>query len=401
MPTLIPAADASPRGRRGFPFVLAATTAMMAGASAPSPFYPVIQAELGFTPVMTTTVFAVYAVALLAALLVAGSLSDHVGRRPLISVGFGLLALSVMLFSHADSAAGFITARILQGITSGLLLSTLAATVVDLEPRNRPGSAAAWNSVTAMTGLASGALIAGIVLDSVGDDTSTAVFGVFAGLYLLMAVGIWYLPETAPRHHGVWASLRPSAYLPKEIRTTFLQGAPAVFAGWATGGLYLSLGPAIVATQFQRSSHLPQSLVVTLLAGAGALAGYLIRRRTPRTITLYGTTALAVGSACTLGALAHESLPLYYLAVMIAGTGFGTAFSGVLRSITPLTRPENRAEVLAAIFVVSYTAFGIPAVVAGLLVPHLGIATTTYWYGTVIVLLSTTAALLRRFGTNN
>ncbi|MGW0044377.1 MFS transporter [Rhodococcus sp. NPDC003348] len=393
--------DLGARGHRGFRLVLAAATAMMAGASAPSPFYPVIQAELGFTPVMTTAVFAVYAIALLATLLVVGSVSDHLGRRPVISVGFVLLAVSVVLFWHADSAPGFVAARILQGVASGVLLSALSAAVVDLEPRDRPGSAAAWNAITPMMGLAVGALVSGVVLDRAEDGALAGVFGTLTGLYLLLAVGVWTVPETAPRHEGLWSSLRPRVALPGDVRAVFARSAPAVFAGWATGGLYLSLGPAIVATELGGSSHLAQGLVVTLLAGSGALAAFLIRNRTPRAITLYGTTALAVGTASTLAALAVDSLPGYYLAVMIAGTGFGTAFFGVLRSITPLTRPGDRAEVFAAIFVISYVAFGVPAVVAGLLVPHLGLAATAYGYGTVITLLATTAALLRRFGSRD
>src|SRR6478736_3050160 len=144
-PTVTDPRDLGRPGARGFRLVLFAATAMMAGASAPSPFYPVIQAELGFTPVTTTVVFAVYAIALLATLLVVGSVSDHVGRRPAISVGFVILALSVVLFWHADAVTGFVAARVLQGVASGLLLSALSAAVVDLEPRDRPGSAAVWN----------------------------------------------------------------------------------------------------------------------------------------------------------------------------------------------------------------------------------------------------------------
>lgn len=393
--------DLGRRGRLGFRLMLAAATAMMAGASAPSPFYPVIQAELGFSPVMTTAVFAVYAVALLGTLLVVGSVSDHLGRRPVISLGFVLLAVSVVLFWHADSATGFVAARILQGIASGLLLSALSAAVVDLEPRDRPGTAAIWNAVTPMVGLAVGALISGLVLDGVGHSAAAAVFGTLTVLYLILALGVWSVPETAPRHEGLLASLRPRVALPADVRAVFVRSAPAVFAGWATGGLYLSLGPAIVANELDGTSHLSQGLAVTLLAGAGAVAGFLVRHRTPRFITLYGTTALAVGTASTLVALAVGSLPAYYVAVVVAGTGFGTAFFGVLRSITPLTRPEDRAEVFAAIFVVSYTAFGVPAVIAGLLVPRLGLATTAYCYGAVIIALATAAALMRRFGSRD
>lgn len=395
---LTPSDASGPRKRWGLGLALFATTAMMAGASAPSPFYPVLQVRFGFAPVTITMVFAVYAVALLALLLIGGSLSDHVGRRPVLSAGFGLLAVSVFLFWHADTAEAFIASRILQGGASGLLLSALSATVVDLEPSHKPGSAATWNSVSAMAGLAFGGLAAGFVLLVFEDDGATLVFGSLLATYLLIAGAIWCIPETSPRHDGAWASLLPRASLPRNMRKAFMYASPAIFAGWATGGLYLSLGPVIVATQFQETSHLARGLVVALLAGSGAIAGFLMRSRTGRSLTLYGTTSIAIGSALAIGAIATGALWMYFVAVMITGTGFGTAFSGALQSLLPLIQPGERAHVLTAVFVVSYAAFSVPAVAAGLLVPPLGLFATTCWYVALVALMATTAALLRRFG---
>src|SRR5690606_2194488 len=115
----------------GFALAVVAQILMMAGASAPSPFYPVLAEQIGFAPIVITAVFAVYAIALLLTLLTAGSLSDHVGRRPVAIVGLVLLAGSMLLFSHADSVALLFMARIIQGIASGLLLSALSASVLD------------------------------------------------------------------------------------------------------------------------------------------------------------------------------------------------------------------------------------------------------------------------------
>lgn len=387
------------RQRWGFRLVLIAITAMMAGASAPSPIYPILQVRFGFAPVTITMVFAVYAVALLLLLLVGGSLSDHVGRRPVLSAGFGILAISVFLFWHADTVQAFIASRIMQGAASGLLLSALSATVVDLEPSDKPGSAAAWNSVSSMAGLAIGGLIAGFALSIFEGGGATLVFGTLMVTYLLVTGVIWCLPETSPRHAGVWASLRPRVSLPRNIRKAFLYAAPTIFAGWATGGLYLSLGPVIVATQFHENSHLARGMVVVLLAGSGAVTGFLMRNRTGRFLTLYGTTSIAIGSALAIGAVAMGSLWMYYVAVIITGTGFGTAFSGALQSLLPLIQPGQRAHVLAAVFVVSYSAFSVPAVAAGLLAPLLGLFATTCWYGVFIALMAATAAVLRRFGT--
>ena len=386
--------DAVAGRRLGAGVALVAVVLMMAGASAPSPFYPDLQVGLGLEPWVMTAVFAVYAVALLATLLVFGSVSDHVGRRPVVTVGFLLLAASFALFQGADAAAVLFEARILQGVASGLLLSTLSAAVADFERPSRPGSAAVANAVAPMAGLAIGAVVAGVVLE-VATDARLIVFDALVVLSLLLAVGVWLVPETAPRHEGLLASLRPRIAVPPAIRGLLARSAPAIFAGWATGGLFLSLGAAIVRTELGATNHVLQGLAIGVLAGSGAVASYLFRNRSARATTLYGTAALAVGTALSLLALPTGSAAAYLVAVVVAGSGFGTAFFGILRSIMPLLPAHERAEVFAVIFIVSYLAFGIPAVVAGLLTPQIGLTTTTYVYGTVVVVLSAVAGLLR------
>jgi len=401
MVAVAPARPRTPLSHRsGFWLGLTATLAMLLGASAPSPFYPVLQAELGYSQATSTVVFAIYAVALLATLLVTGSLSDHIGRRPVLSAGFAILAISMVLFWHADSLAVLLTARSIQGIATGLLLSALAAIVVDFEPPEHPGLASTYNSVFPLVGLALGALAGGFAIELL-DSPLAVIFGGLAVLYLAFSALVWGLAETSARHEGIWSALVPRIGIPVPARAAFIRSAPALFAGWATGGFYLSIGAPLVLQTFDESNHIVQGLVVTTLTGTGALAAYLARGFTPRQITLYGTTALAVGTALGIVSIATGSLIGFLLTAVIAGTGFGTAFMGILRSITPTVGPEERGELFSGVFVISYLAFGIPAVAAGIAAPHLGLDTTATVYGSVVVLLATTAALLRRFTTND
>lgn len=380
----------------GFSLAVAAVVAMMVGASAPSPFYPVLQAELGFSAATMTAIFAVYAVALLLTLLISGSLSDHLGRRPVISVGFIVLAISMVAFWHADSVTVLFIARIVQGIAAGLLMSSLSAAVVDLEPPQRPGLAATLNSVSPMGGLAVGALVSGLLLDH-ASSALAIVFGSLTAAYVVIGAMVWLIPETSPRHEGVIRSFIPRVGLPLSARAPFLRSAPALFAGWATGGLYLSLGAPLVTQELGKTTHIEQGLVVAVLTGVGSLACYIARDQSPRAITIYGTTSLAVGTALTLVALAAGSYWGFIAAAVVAGSGFGTSFLGIMRSITPVAAPDERGELFAAVFVVSYLAFGVPAVIAGIAAPHIGLAETTFIYGGIVVVLSGAAALLRRF----
>lgn len=381
-------------GRFGFALSIVSITAMMAGASAPSPFYPVLAESIGFSPLITTSIFAVYALALLFTLLTAGSLSDHVGRRPVASIGLLLLAVSVFVFWHAGSIALLIVARVLQGVASGLLLSAVSAAITDFEPPNRPGAAAVWNAVAPMIGLGIGALAAGLALDGTAH-AMTAVFAPLVALYLVLAILFRFIPETAPRAPGALRSLGFKLTVPREMRTEFAQGAPAIFAGWATGGLFLSLGASIVQTELGGTAHVWQGLSVGVLAGAGAIAAFLLRRRSARVIAVYGTAALAVGTGCSLAALAAESLPAYLIAVAVTGSGFGTAFFGVVRSLTPHIPAAQRADVFAVIFLVSYLAFGVPTVVAGLLVQFVGLRPVAFGYGALVIVFAGFACVVR------
>ena len=61
----------------------------------------------------------------------------------------------------------------------------------------------------------------------------------------------------------------------------------------------------------------------------------------------------------------------------------------------PHTGSAERAAVMAVIYTVSYLAFGVPTIIAGLLVPQLTLAGTMITLGAVIVAVSAAATLLR------
>jgi len=393
----VPAAAAGPpirRPRFGFALAIATQIMMMMGASAPSPFYPVLAAQIGFDAIVISAVFAVYAIALLLALLTAGSLSDHVGRRPVAIGGLLLLAASMVLFWHADTVATLMLARILQGAASGALIAALSAAALDLAPGGRARIAALWNALSPGIGLALGALISGIALDVTGQPLLD-VFAPLTVVYLGLAVLFLFAPETAPLRPGALASLSFRLSVPAGIRSDFWRGAPAIIAGWATGGLFLSLGANIVRTELGGQAHLWQGLAVAMLAGIGAVTAFALRGRRPRTSVIFGTAALATGTALSLWALALESLPFYLAATAITGMGFGTAFSGVVASLAPRIPTTERADTFAVIYLLAYLAFGVPAVVAGTLVGVFGLGTVCVGYGIVVIVLALVALVLR------
>ncbi len=387
--------------RRAAGFWLVALTAVvfLAAASAPSPLYVVYQQEWHFSALMLTVVFAAYAAVLLVTLLVVGGLSDFVGRRPIIVAAIVVEIASLGVFLIANDVTVLIIGRGLQGLATGIGLGAMSAAISDLAPPERPSLAAGLNVASPTLGLAAGALLSGLLVQFAPHPT-TLVYDVLSILLavLLIACAV-ILPSQSERRPGVLASLRPTAKVPAAARRAFRNAVPVLIATWSIGGLVLSLGGSLAVVVFGVNNHVIGGIVVTAMAGSGSLAAFTVRGRPARSTMLYASLVLAVGMAVVLIAVGAESITVFFVGLVITGLGFGAGFVGALGSVAQLARPHERAELMAAVFVPSYGAFGGSAVLAGLAVPQWGLRPTLTVFGIVVIglaLLAVAAELAAR-----
>ena len=153
--------------RSSLAFLVITVLTFLAASSAPTPLYQVYQDHLHFSAAMLTAIFGVYAVSLLAALLTVGSLSDYLGRKPVIFAALLLNIVAMLLFIVADSTSCLLAARALQGFATGTATAVLGATLLDTDRVRGP----MLNSLAPMLGMASGGLGSGLLVSGRGMRT--------------------------------------------------------------------------------------------------------------------------------------------------------------------------------------------------------------------------------------
>ena len=366
-----------------FWLVAATVTTLLAASSAPSPLYAVYQAEFGFSSATLTAIFAVYVLALLLSLLTVGRLSDFVGRRPVLAVALVVQAAAMAVFLAADGVTALFVARVVQGLATGAAIGVLGAYLLDLQPPGGSRLGSLMNSVAATGGLGVGAVVAGLLLQY-GPQPTRLIFEIFVLAFLILAAAVAVLPETVRRRPGARAALRPRVSVPVAARSAFLRSTPIMVSTWMLGGLMLSVGGSLLATVFGQQNHAVVGAVLGAFAGAAALASALLRNRSPEFMTVLGAGLLVVGALIVAVSVATSSATVFVIGTVVAGTGFGPAFLGAFRSVSQLAADHERAALISAIFVVSYLAFSVPAVIAGILIVVVGLAPTALGYAALV-----------------
>ncbi|WP_035758463.1 MFS transporter [Granulicoccus phenolivorans] len=395
MPTTDLSGSGRPRQRMsrraGFWLFTVSLFGLMAAAGAPSPLYGLYQQLWGFSTGMLTLVFACYAFALLVALLIFGGLSDHVGRRPVLVAALAVETIAMVLFLIADGPGWLIAARTVQGLATGAATGAIAAGLIELQPKRGGVLGPVLASAGTPAGVALGGLLGGLVLQLL-PMPQTVVFAAFAIFFAVLAILAIWLPETSPQRPGARASLAPRVGVPAQARGVFARAAAATIATWALVGLYMSIGPSLAIHYLGLPPGLASGVVVTALTGSAAIAGTLLRGYSAERAMPPGLLALAVGTTLAVLFLFMGSAVGFFIATVVAGSGFGVAFFGAFRSLAAV-ETDRRAELSAAFYVASYLALGAPAVVAGILVPVLGLDRVVVGYGVLVVLMGLGAGI--------
>jgi MFS family permease len=389
------------RSRYGIGFWLAAAAFLtaMAFSTIPTPLYVLYQDRDHFSSFVVTVVFAVYAVGVIASLLVTGHISDWVGRRRMLIPAFGIEIIAAVLFLVWPALPGLIVARVISGFGIGMITATATAYLRDLHAKSRPNAGPGRFEVVSTAanigGLGVGTLVAG-ALAEFAPSPLFVPYAVFAVLMVLSIIGVVLAPETVqpplvrPRYHLQGISISGD-------KASYLMAAAGAFVGFAVFGLFTSLAPGFVAVTLHHPSHLLAGVVPFITFGAAALAQTATGRLGNRAQMFLGIGAEAAGLVVVAVGMEAPNLAAFLIGGGLAGAGAGVLFKAALASLLGSAEPDKRGEAAAGLFLVAYVGLAIPVLGIGIATLYVSAQTSMLFFaGVLLVILTLIAALAAR-----
>lgn len=345
------------------------------GSTAPSPLYSVYQERLQFSAVVLTALFSVYAIGVLASLLLLGRLSDRLAdRRQILVPALALVSLGSLTFAGGDSLAGLFAGRILSGIGTGALTGSCGAALADIDQLTGSRRAALLSSVAFTLGAALGPTISSAALHFDLWPTVTP-FVVNALLATAVAIGLtgvsW--PRRPCQAAGVSARVgEPFARAIRPVLPEFLLACAILLVAWGVGSVFMALGPSMVMQIMKTESRAGAGLIVTvfqLCAGVSQLVSQRLVRRMAVRLACVLLAAAWIG--CTWATWAVSPLP-FTIAAIAAGLGYGAAFVGCAGKVNEIAPPAHRAKMVSLFLIAGYVGSAFAVLGLGALVDGVG-----------------------------
>jgi MFS family permease len=379
-------------GRRhgiGFWVVAAAFMTAMAYSTVPAPLFPLYVAREGFSTFAITVVFSAFAVGVVISLLLAGHVSDWVGRKTILVPALGLEVVSALLFLSGTGLPVLIVARVINGLGVGMITATATAYLADLHARHRPDAPAHRFEIVSTAanigGLGAGALVAGALAQYAGSPLSTP-YVVLAVLLVVSMIAVALVPETVTR-----SQVR---YRPQRISAGHGAAGLGAFSAFAVFGVFTSVSPGFVAGELHHPSRTLAGLVVFTVFGGAALAQVVTGRLPLPARRALGLSAQAIGVPLVVTGMYATSFALFLVGGAIAGIGAGVQFKAAIGAVAATTAPAQRGEELAGLFFVAYLGLTVPSLSIGLATRFLSATTVMTWFAAILLMLLAGVAAL-------
>ncbi len=363
--------------RWAYPLLLVLSGVALGVSGIPAPLYGIYEANWHLSPLATTIVFAVYAVAALGAVLVSGRISDVVGRKPVLIGALIALLVGLAVFVVADNMAMLLLARSIHGAAVGSIVVAGAAALLDLKPdhgvRSGQLSGVAFNIGMTI------AILGSALLAQYAPHPLRTPYAVVAVVCLVVGVGVLALrePHTA-RASGPIRIAKPA--VPEQIRSDFWFSALGAMASWSVLGVLLSLYPSLAAQQTHIDNLVFGGAVVGTTAFAAASAQLAATRLPAKYSAIIGDIGMAVSLLLTIPVLLTHRWELVFVAAVLLGATFGLGFGGSLRHLSDVVPADRRGETMSAFYLLAYTAMAVPTLVAGWAATRWNLAAVFPWF---------------------
>lgn len=338
----------------------------MIGTTLPTPLYPLYEERFGIAAVWIPVIFAVYALAVVAGLLLFGRLSDEIGRRGVLYAGLGLSAASAIVFLCSNGMPALIVGRILSGLSAGVFTGTATAALIELAPVGRRQYAAKFAVAANTGGLGLGTLLSG-ALATYALAPLRLPYGVDLALVAVAFGAMLAVPETIECPNRRLRLQLTRLRVPENIRRTFLTAVTAGMCAFAVSGLFGAIVPSFLVRVLHQSQPVLTGAVVFVLFAMTALGQFAVGSIARRLALAVACGTLIVGTVTLALGVAFESLAWIFAAAAIEGAGQGLAMGAGLAAINEETE-EQRGEVGSTYFVMLYAALALPVIGVGLLV---------------------------------
>ncbi|GAB2806837.1 MFS transporter [Lentzea nigeriaca] len=382
-------ATSSRRHGVGFWVVAATFLVAMAYSTVPSPLFPLYVAREGFSTFAITVVFAAFAVGVVISLVLAGHVSDWLGRKAILLPALGLEIVSALLFLSSTALPVLILARVVNGLGVGMIAATATAYLHDLHTRHRPGASSQRFEIVSTAanigGLGVGALLAGVLAQYASSPLSTP-YVVLAVLLVVSVIAVALTPETVTRQQV--------RYHPQRISAGHLVAGMGAFSAFAVFGVFTSVSPGFVAGELHHPSRTLAGLVVFIVFGGAALAQTLTSGLPVPVQRTVGLGAQAIGVLLVVAGMDAAGFPLFLVGGAIAGVGAGVQFKAAIGAVVRMAAPEKRGEALAGLFFIAYLGLSLPSLSIGLATRYFAATTVMTWFAAILLMLLAGVAVL-------
>lgn len=343
-----------------------------------SPILPMIGDQLHIADAMLGTLVSVYSIMVGVFAIIAGPISDKVGRRRILILGCAAMTVALVLHAFVTGYLSFIAVRISAGAAGGILSGAAVSYIGDYFPYERRGWATGW----VMSGAAFGQIIGiplGIVMASRwGFRSPFYMFAAtMAGTVLLL---IFKIPQpNVPRAtHRLTVGKAAADYVAMLRRPEVAWAAAAFFMMFLGVSIYVVYLPTWLGRDVGLTGD--QIAIMFVIGGVanvltGPQAGKLSDRIGRKGIILMACVGLSILMVLTVRVVSNfATANVFFFLTMVLVAMRISPFSALL---TALVSDERRGSLMSLTVALGQIGFALGAAIAGPLFANVGYFSNT------------------------